>query len=57
MKIPDVKLVKVSDDIEVVKLFKVGQVDIACAWAPDDDDCLEVISDLKCWYQLKLSQM
>jgi NitT/TauT family transport system substrate-binding protein len=43
----DIKPVIVSDGIAAAEAFKAKQVDAACVWAPDDEDCLKAVKGSK----------
>lgn len=40
MKMADINGYQVADGVEAANAFKNGQVDAACVWAPDDEDCV-----------------
>ena len=47
LSLSDVTIVKAGDPIAAANMFKSGQVDAACVWAPDDQDCIAAVSGSK----------
>lgn len=43
----DIDIVKVSDGLAARDAFNAKQVDAACVWAPDDEDCIAAIQGAK----------
>lgn len=43
----DINMVKVSDGLAARDAFNAKQVDAACVWAPDDEDCISAIQGAK----------
>ena len=43
----DIKMVKVGSGLEARDAFTAKQVDAACVWAPDDEDCVKAINGAK----------
>lgn len=43
----DIKMVKVGSGLEARDAFTAKQVDAACVWAPDDEDCVKAVSGSK----------
>ena len=43
----DIKMVKVGSGLEARDAFTAKQVDAACVWAPDDEDCIKAVKGSK----------
>lgn len=43
----DIKMVKVGSGLETRDAFTAKQVDAACVWAPDDEDCVKAVNGAK----------
>lgn len=43
----DIKMVKVGSGIDARDAFTAKQVDAACVWAPDDEDCIKAVKGAK----------
>jgi NitT/TauT family transport system substrate-binding protein len=43
----DIKMVRVGSGLEARDAFTAKQVDAACVWAPDDEDCIKAIKGSK----------
>ena len=43
----DIKMVKVGSGLEARDAFTAKQVDAACVWAPDDEDCVKAVNGAK----------
>ena len=43
----DIKMVKVGSGLEARDAFTAKQVDAACVWAPDDEDCIKAVQGSK----------
>jgi NitT/TauT family transport system substrate-binding protein len=43
----DIKMIKVGSGLEARDAFTAKQVDAACVWAPDDEDCIKAVQGSK----------
>ena len=43
----DIKMIKVGSGLEARDAFTAKQVDAACVWAPDDEDCIKAVRGAK----------
>jgi NitT/TauT family transport system substrate-binding protein len=43
----DIKMIKVGSGLEARDAFTAKQVDAACVWAPDDEDCIKAVQGAK----------